>query len=61
MALVKEKNLKADGVTYEVDAEFGNLVPGQCYAEFAVTGVEDKGSRYKTCKFGRKFLCSVLA
>lgn len=55
MSLVKEKNPNADGATHEVDAEWGDLVPGDCYAEFGVTGVEDKGARYQTCKFERKF------
>ena len=55
VSIVKQKHPDASGATFETDKDFGNLVPGNCYAEFGIIGLTEK-SRFQTCKFGRKLL-----
>ena len=52
VSIVKQKHPDASGATFETDKDFGDLVHGNCYAEFGIIGLTEK-SRFQTCKFGR--------
>jgi len=51
VSIVKQTHPDASGATFEIDKDFGDSVPGNCFADFGIIGLTEK-SRFQTCKFG---------